>query len=335
MKRERIPGGPKELSEATRQSRITARRESETTQRIELSSNLKEMLRANEAEKTASLIILVGDDVGRVITVGDEVGDKVVIGRHPDCEAVMRDEGLSRRHAEVTQVGSGKIRIRDLGSTNGVYYKGNRVKEAIVADGEKIFLGQRMILRYAYQDTIDESYVNEMYETATRDALTNAFNRKHFFQRLKTDISFARRHHIPLTLLMLDIDFFKKVNDTHGHQTGDQVLVYVTRCIFDAIRNEDLLARYGGEEFAILAPGTDFEGARVLGERIRAIVATVEVPVVGGNPGEALSVTVSLGGATIAPSGVSSSDAIVAAADECLYKAKESGRNKVICGELE
>jgi len=165
-----------------------------------------------------------------------------------------------------------------------------------------------------------------MYEAALRDGLTKAFNKKYFLDRVETEFAFAKRHQSPLSVVMLDVDHFKNVNDTHGHLVGDFVLQRLAKLAQGTIRTEDVFARYGGEEFGIICRGVSLESAGILGERIRAIVA--------GAPFEVddvkLPVTVSVGVATFPDAKVEGALELVAAADEALYQAKRGGRNRVV-----
>ena len=111
-----------------------------------------------------------------------------------------------------------------------------------------------------------------MYESALRDGLTKAFNKKYFTDRLESEFTFATRHESPLALVLFDIDHFKKVNDTHGHQAGDYVLSEISTLLTGALRAEDVFARYGGEEFAVICRGSDIAQAQVVGERLRKAV---------------------------------------------------------------
>ena len=119
------------------------------------------------------------------------------------------------------QEDDGRLVVTDLDSTNGTFVGGEKIAEAVLKDGDKMLLGRRTVLKFVLQDELEQSYQQQMYESSTRDGLTGAYNRKYFSQKLTADLSFARRHRIPFSLLMLDIDFFKKINDTHGHRTGD------------------------------------------------------------------------------------------------------------------
>jgi diguanylate cyclase (GGDEF)-like protein len=146
-------------------------------------------------------------------------------------------------------------------------------------------------------------------------------------------LSFAKRHSMWLSLLIFDLDLFKKINDHYGHQNGDKVLVGVTEAVSSILRTEDLLARYGGEEFAIIAPGTNYEGGLALGQRVRLRVEN-EAIIPEESSGKVIKTTVSVGVASVAPGFAGEPDAVVAATDANLYEAKHSGRNNVVCSLL-
>ena len=167
---------------------------------------------------------------------------------------------------------------------------------------------------------------------ATTDALTGCRNRGYLLDMLPQEIKRAGRFGQPLSLVMIDIDLFKKVNDTHGHQAGDAVLKAFVRCIQALCRKDvDWVGRYGGEEFILVLPGTGPEGAELLAERIRAAAAALEVPV----KDKVLRFTAS-SGVTGFPAGehngAISPESMIAAADKCLYQAKERGRNRTVRG---
>jgi len=167
----------------------------------------------------------------------------------------------------------------------------------------------------------------ELMRRATTDALTGVGNRAAFDARLELELERALRESGPLTLLMMDVDHFKKFNDTFGHQVGDHVLQAVARALDDSVRKVDFVARYGGEEFAVIAPMTSADQAMQLAERLRKSVAAASVPSDKG----ALSVTVSIGVAVLHDVNEPPKDAprLVKTADELLYKAKLNGRNRV------
>jgi two-component system cell cycle response regulator len=164
-----------------------------------------------------------------------------------------------------------------------------------------------------------------MYDAALYDALTKAFNKRHFLDRLPIEISHAKRHRTPLSLLMIDADHFKQVNDRYGHVAGDHVLTTLARIVRGTLRAEDLFARYGGEEFCVLCRDTPLANASGLAERLRAKVETFLVE----HEAQRIPVTISIGVASWLdqPDGAMK---LISDADEALYEAKRSGRNRVV-----
>lgn len=159
---------------------------------------------------------------------------------------------------------------------------------------------------------------------AHTDPLTGLANRRHFFESADAELARSRRYEAPLSLLMLDIDHFKEVNDAHGHRAGDRVLQKLAQTCLEVLRNVDVVGRVGGEEFAILLPETAREGAVEVAERLRAAVEAAEVVREEGVP---IRVTVSIGAATLA--GNANLDTLMSQADDALYDAKHRGRNRV------
>jgi two-component system cell cycle response regulator len=162
-------------------------------------------------------------------------------------------------------------------------------------------------------------------ELATTDSLTRVLNRRALVERLGVEMDRARRFREDLSILLLDIDFFKKINDTDGHLAGDEVLRQIGGLLEDAVRTVDIVARYGGEEFVLILPETGSDGARVFAERLRERIATSEF----GVGGRIIRLTVSVGIATFPSPQISSTDDFFARADEALYRAKAAGRNQV------
>ncbi len=164
-----------------------------------------------------------------------------------------------------------------------------------------------------------------LFNLATIDGLTGLIVHRHFQSKLEEEFRRSKRYDKPLSLLMTDIDHFKKFNDTWGHQTGDLVLREVAKCVRASIRETDVAARYGGEEFVIILPETEIEGARQFAERLRQKVETQPLT---GPKGE-LHVTISLGVSSVPQTGAESTLEMIKFADEALYDAKHSGRNRV------
>jgi diguanylate cyclase (GGDEF)-like protein len=218
-----------------------------------------------------------------------------------------------------------KIVLEDLGSTNGTFCNGIRVDKRELNDGDKIMVGSTTILKFTYHDYLDEVFQRQMYESALRDGLTKVFNKKYFTDYLEKEFAYAARHNSPLALIFLDIDFFKRINDTYGHPGGDYVLSELSNMMANLVRTEDVLARFGGEEFTVLCRGTDLAGAKIVAERLRRAVEGRTFTFGGSN----VPVTISLGIASIPDTGINDHSAFLAAADKALYEAKRTGRNRV------
>lgn len=269
------------------------------------------------------LTILSGPERGQVFKLPNK---EATIGRSNDADITIVDQSLSRFHARIRPVGDGFL-IIDGGSTNGTFVDEQRLSGPTrIEAGTRFRLGQRTIVTVNLHDELEESAALSVHGAALHDRLTGVYNRGVFDDRLASEIAFAKRHKSPLTVVLFDIDFFKKFNDTYGHLTGDAVLVAVGEKIATTVRTEDILARYGGEEFAVIARETPTPKAKVLGERIRRAIEKCKIEA----ESEVLSVTASVGIATWnGGEPEMSADALIAAADRALYVAKEAGRNCV------
>jgi len=162
---------------------------------------------------------------------------------------------------------------------------------------------------------------------AVTDELTGLFNHRRFQEAIVAEVERARRFNQPVSLVMLDIDHFKRVNDTYGHQQGDRVLAEVARVLRESSREIDAPARYGGEELALVVPQTDLDGAYLLAERVRQEVEALDIPLLDGSG--SIRVTASLGVASL-PANADDGGSLIAAADAALYAAKRAGRNKTM-----
>jgi len=270
----------------------------------------------------ALLTVLMGSNAGEVFALDQ---DETVIGRGRDASVRVDDVGISRRHARIVH-SDGRHILEDLRSTNGVFVNARRVERADLADGDRVQIGPALVLRFGFIAADEEALARQLYDASTRDGLTRLYNRKYATRRLAEEFAYAQRHGTPLGVALFDLDHFKRVNDTFGHQAGDGVLRVVAAQVQKTIRAEDVLSRYGGEEFLVLVRGIERKNVVVLAERIRKGVAGLSIPW----ESQTLKVTVSIGVASLSECGPAPTpEALVKLADERLYEAKAAGRNCV------
>jgi len=284
------------------------------------------------SEKHAFLLVLSGPQFGEIFPLAS--GRELVIGRREDSDVQIRDDGVSRRHALVEVDGSG-ANLRDLGSANGTWVDGKRAPAARLEDGARVLVGGQTTLKFIWADELEARYQMRLADGAQQDPLTGLYNRRHFEERLGSELAGAQRHGRPVSLLMCDVDHFKSINDAHGHLAGDEALKMVAFVLRGAVRKEDVLARYGGEEFVIVARETPLDGAQSLAERIRRAVEKSRCSWQGHELGVTVSigVTVSVGLAEFVPGRTERE--LIEAADRALYLAKQAGRNRVVAAPTE
>jgi two-component system cell cycle response regulator len=251
-------------------------------------------------------------------------GTELVIGRSASAGFRLTDEGVSRRHALLIHT-RGHYFIQDLESSNGTFLEGRRVKRAPLMEGDLVQFGPHASFRFCMMDMKQERAMMRLYEETTIDALTRIYNRRFIDRRFDEELSFALRHKGELSVVLLDVDYFKHVNDRHGHASGDIVLRRIAEVITDQLRSEDVLARYGGEEFLILLRGIPQSGANSVAERVRVAVQNTQIRI--GRV--ALRVTVSAGCASLSGCPSQTKEDLIAQVDERLYRAKHEGKNQV------
>ena len=270
----------------------------------------------------ALLTVLAGLNAGQVFAVER---DETSIGRAHDADVRVDDAGISRKHARLLRTFDRHI-LEDLGSTNGVYVNGRRVERIDLADGDRIQVGPSLVLRFGLIAADEAALARQLYEGSTRDALTQLYNRKYAGERLAAEVAYSHRHGTRLSLIIFDIDHFKRVNDTFGHLAGDVVLRVVAAQAQKTVRAEDVVARYGGEEFVVIVRGIEHANVCVLADRIRKAVERLTIPW----ESRTIKTTISLGVASLDEGDLAATvEALVALADERLYRAKAGGRNRL------
>lgn len=248
----------------------------------------------------------------------------VILGRGQDADIRFEDELVSRRHCALSFDGS-SVTVEDLGSTNGTFVDGNFVHKQVLDSDNRLQIG-KMVLKVAYKDPSEEAFSREIYEAATTDSLTGLLNRQAFMDRSAGELIYARRNNAFVHVLMIDVDNFKRVNDTWGHQCGDLVLKEVARLLSEEKRDSDLLSRYGGEEFLLLMGGITPEDAKKRAEKLRNSIAQH----IFSWMDTVIPVTISIGISSRQGFDIKQINDLIAESDKLLYIAKDCGKNQVI-----
>ncbi len=272
------------------------------------------------AGKEACLVVIYGLDLGRKYNVDRP---SIVVGRSSKADIQIDQEAVSRNHCKLINTGK-SIMLRDLGSTNGTYVNDELVDEYVLRDGDLIKIG-RCIFKFLSGDNIENAYHEEIYRLTTIDGLTQIYNKRYFVETLEREIGRANRYRRELSLIMFDIDNFKKINDSFGHLAGDNALKQLASVIRSRIRREDILSRYGGDEFAIILPEIDNYNALQFAEKIRNLVAMAGFKFEDAD----IPVTISIGVASMQQE-LQTVEEFIHIADKHMYAAKERGRNRVV-----
>jgi diguanylate cyclase (GGDEF)-like protein len=250
----------------------------------------------------------------------------LMLGRGEDCDIRLQDNSVSRRHARVEPTSEGFF-VRDQGSTNGTFVNDHQLDSPwLLQDGDYLRVGN-CIYRYLAGGNIEAEYHEEIYRLTILDGLTQIHNKRYLTEFLDREVVRSQRHDRPLSVLMLDIDKFKSINDTFGHLCGDFVLREFADIVRGTVRKEDLFSRYGGEEFAVVLVETHRDGAVAVAERIREAIADHQFRF----ESTPINLTISIGVATTSGDMAMTPTELLRTADENLYAAKQSGRNKVVC----
>jgi diguanylate cyclase (GGDEF)-like protein len=291
-----------------------------------------------------------------------DIGSQYLIGRGPDCQILLTDPSVSRQHAQLRWIDD-TWQIQDLNSSNGIYLNGKRILSGQLKHGNIIRLGKSEInfihlemapldghlamspndtsniesKMAALQEKISDPDLWEQFEEirrliqgkkdiltdlAYRDELTGLYNRRRLDAVLHDEWPRYRRYGRPLSMIMIDIDKFKTINDAFGHQKGDSVLRTLGRIILDNIRSTDHACRYGGEELAIIMPETTLMQALISAEKLRLLITATMREI------ESIELTVSLGVSAFTRQGISKPEGLISAADQALYRAKQTGGNR-------
>ncbi len=290
-----------------------------TTLELELSEFLES--RSQDGSPGACLI-QIHPVVGRCGV--QYLGNCTVIGRDQHSDFCIHLDSVSRHHAKIERLADGRYRLTDLDSTNGTFVNDVRVREWDLDPGDAVRCGGA-ILKILPADDLETHYHEVAFMMMTHDSLTGVHNRPFFEEAVTRELARSFRYRAPLSMLMLDLDHFKAVNDLHGHLAGDDILREFAKRVRTVIREESILARVGGEEFAVVAQEADLDRALLIAERIRSALAGRKFRITDAH----VPITVSIGIAVSDGTKELSAAEFMHLADESLYAAKALGRDCV------
>jgi diguanylate cyclase (GGDEF)-like protein/PAS domain S-box-containing protein len=276
----------------------------------------------NEQDKLATIIlsaregIVVTDNEGKVVLMNPAAESLLGKSMHQ-----VVSEGFLNLIDDAEGLRTLLERDAEIKESETIHFKGRVL--SIYAATIRTHLGGTVGSAALIRDITEEKRLEDrLRRLSTTDGLTGLYNRRHLDETLATEMERALRYHSPLSIMMFDVDHFKRFNDEHGHDQGDRVLQALAQAMQEHVRKVDVPCRYGGEEFLAILPGTDQAGAIIVAERLRHSIEQMTV--------DGLRVTISIGVATIPALDVSRPELLIEAADRALYRAKRAGRNQVI-----
>ena len=281
---------------------------------------LKKQCRSNI---TVSVTTISGPRTGLSFQLEPQTG--INLGRAPDSDIQIVDTGISRNHITMRFDGSSVI-VEDLNSANGTYINGTKLTGKIeIKNGDQIAIGVSTVLKFSLNNQLDTEYKDYIEEQLSKDILTKAYNRKAFAHFLNSTFIAAKRDFSSVCLFMIDVDNFKSINDTHGHQVGDKILKHIADKLIKTVRSADIVCRYGGDEFAIVCPNISSLSGLQLAEQVRSNIESMRFTV----DNTQISTTLSIGVSNFPDNDIQCVSQFIAYADKAMYKAKRKGRNQI------
>lgn len=278
--------------------------------------------------RLGSLVIVHSNDLREVCRRYelDPLVGRYTIGRAEGCAVLLDHPRVSRAHAHL-EYREGEWWLLDDGSTNGTVINDVPAEVRMLSSGDCIQIAGT-VFKYIAGSDIEGQYFATIRTAMITDGLTRALTHAAFRERMDSEFRRSRRYHRPLSLVLIDLDFFKQVNDRHGHLTGDTVLRDFAGMILSRVRREESLGRLGGEEFAILLPETELAGAKVLARDLQDRVRAARWEASGAT----VQITASFGVVSLTAA-MGAPEALLERADALLYAAKGAGRNRMVADE--
>lgn len=273
------------------------------------------------------VVVMSGAATGRVFRLTGQM----IVGRGPEAQIRLEDEGISRQHLRLTVVALNAVEAKDLGSTNGTYCNGERADTRILLPGDRLQIGPVALLKFQYQDELEETVLARLYEAATRDPLTQAHHRKFVEDALEKDFAFFARHGTPVSVLMIDVDHFEQIKTREGAPAADRLLQRVAAVIAKLLGTGDLLARSAEATFCVALRRTSLADSVRSAERIRAEVSEFRF----AEGGRLIPVSVSIGLASLGKEKKHASvAALLSAATSAAAEAGRRGHNRLWSSEV-
>jgi len=284
-----------------------------------------------ERDLRPALVFLSGDLLAVPIPLEREV---VLLGRALEADVRINDSRVSRQHALINTIYNPENEtteyvLTDLNARNGTLLNNQKIKREVLRHGDKITIGEH-IFRFEMLDEIDREYQRQIRRLLSHDDLTGLLSSRSFFSELRREAERAKLENRLFCVLMMDIDFFKAVNDTYGHLTGSRTLEEIGQCVTQNLRTGDAAARFGGEEFAAFLLDAELAQGLIAAERIRSGIENYKFSVIRhGKPADQTHhITISIGVAVF-PADSSDPIELIEHADSALYRAKREGRNRI------
>ena len=278
-----------------------------------------DQIRLEALAEDACLVVIYGPDLGRKFAMSDQ---SLTVGRVDGCDIQLEEKEVSRNHCKIV-CRKGEVSIHDLGSTNGTFVDDKLVEVATLQSGSLVRIGGN-ILKFLASGNLESTYHEELFNLTTKDGLTNTHNKRFLLDSLAREVGRAKRYGRPLSMMMLDIDHFKLVNDVFGHLAGDHVLKQLVLAITEHVREQDIMARFGDEEFVIILPEIGFGGAMTCAEKVRRLVEETRFIYDGSK----IPVNISIG-VVASRNGTHDAEDMLRIVDANLYEAKRRGRNQI------